>query len=589
MPDRSDELQARVEALAQQLRRIEARLESLEARPAPETAEQFSALPPVPRTEPSAIPPELSQGTLALMGRTLVALAGGYLIRAMTDAGLLPALGGVALGLAYAVFWIVMADRSAAAGQRLSAAFHGLASGLIAYPLLWETTTRFGLLKPSGALAILVLVFGAGIAVAARRHLSSLAWISGCLALGTAAGLFVATRHMLAAVVALLAIAAVVEWLASRDFWLGLRWPTALVLDTALLVMVLLGSRSAGLPQGFPGLPLRPAVAAALALSGIYLTSIVGRTLRRGCPVTLFELAQGTIALILSFGGAWRLMARQGAAATAIGSLSLLLGGLCYAAAFAFVERHKGHCRNFYFYSTAGGILALFGSGAILGVTPLAVTWCLLALGCAWLGCRLDRMTLRFHSAVYLCAAVVEAGLVGASWRDFFAPAAGDWTLPTPAGWITSATGVACYCLLARDRAREARWWERLPRGIVAATAAWTLGGTLVAALVVAVKPFAPAGPAAVSTVRTGVLAFLVLGLAWAARRCVLPELAWFVYPLLAIGGLKLLSEDLRQGRPVTLFLSLVFYGGALIAAPRLLKRSEWPAGLKTSEEDAPR
>ena len=84
-------------------------------------------------------------------------------------------------------------------------------------------------------------------------------------------------------------------------------------------------------------------------------------------------------------------------------------------------------------------------------------------------------------------------------------------------------------------------------------------------------EPFAP-GPGAVATLRTAVLSFLVVGLAWTSRRWALPELGWFVYPLLAIGALKLLSEDLTEGRAATLFPSLVLYGGALIGAPRLLR-----------------
>jgi hypothetical protein len=81
--------------------------------------------------------------------------------------------------------------------------------------------------------------------------------------------------------------------------------------------------------------------------------------------------------------------------------------------------------------------------------------------------------------------------------------------------------------------------------------------------------------PAVLPTLRTAALALLAVGLGAAARRWPLPELAWLVYPVLALGGLKLLTEDLREGRPATLFLSLVLYGGALIAAPRLRKRGE--------------
>jgi hypothetical protein len=38
-------------------------------------------------------------------------------------------------------------------------------------------------------------------------------------------------------------------------------------------------------------------------------------------------------------------------------------------------------------------------------------------------------------------------------------------------------------------------------------------------------------------------------------------------------GAVKLAAEDFQQGRSATLFLSLLVYGGTLIALPRLLKR----------------
>jgi hypothetical protein len=75
-----------------------------------------------------------------------------------------------------------------------------------------------------------------------------------------------------------------------------------------------------------------------------------------------------------------------------------------------------------------------------------------------------------------------------------------------------------------------------------------------------------------VATLRTAALSLLVVVLAWASRRRELPELGWLVYPLLAIGALKLVSEDLTQGNAASLCVSLVFYGSALIGGPRLLR-----------------
>ena len=571
MTDRFEELERRVEALTREMRRLDARLDRLEARRAREPGEGPPPAPAPEGVEVPSLPREARRGTLALAGRTLVAMGGGYLIRALTEAGVLPVSGGVALGLVYALLWLALADRASRAGRGASATFHGVASGLIAYPLLWETTTRFQLLGPPVSLAILALLFGLGIVVAARRRLEVVAWVVTALALGTAMGLLIATHHLLAVVLSLLAVAAVVECLAFRGLWLGLRWPAALALDAALLVLVLLASRPEGLPDHYPALRLGAAVAGALGLTGLYLASIVARTMGRGSLVTPFELAQGPVALVLGFAGTWRLLAAQGTAASAVGAASLLLGALAYATAFAFVERRKGQGRNFYFYSTVGGLLTLLGSRAILEGVPLTLAWCLLALASAWLGRRFGRMTLRFHGAFYVGAAALENELLASSWSELFAEA-GTWSLPTPAGWMSALAAAAGYAILARDPARTRRGRERLPEAIMAVMCAWIAGGALVTGWVVAAGS-ASASAAVVATVRTGVLAVLALAAGWGARRWALPELGWLVYPLLAIGGLKLVTEDLREGRPATLFLSLVLYGGALIAAPRLMRR----------------
>jgi hypothetical protein len=561
MADRSDDLASRVESLEAQLRGIAERLERLE------TIEHGTVVP-----EPLSVPPApevltaaSSLGALPLMGRTLVALGGGYLVRAMTDAAVIPPIGGVALGLSYALLWLVMADRAAAAGRRASASVHGLTAGLIAYPLLWETTTRFQLLRPATALALLGGVFVASVLVARRHDLVPVAWTSTALALGTGASLFVATRHLLAADLCLLAIVVVVEWLALHDCWPGLRWPAAVVVDGAFLVTIWLVSRREGLPEAYPPVALGAAVATALGLPALYLASVVARTLLRGQAVGPFDVLQTPASFVLGVGGAWRMLAVHGAPGASLGVLTMLIGAMCYAAAFTFVERRRGHDRNFYFYSTAGGLLLLGGSAPILARTPLTTLWCLLSLAGAFLGRHFDRMTLRFHGALYACAAGIAAGLPGLPWHA--SPA------PTGQGVMALVTACACYLILAGERGRPADFDRRLPQAITAALATWTLGGSLTAALATAL-PSAAADPAVAATFRTAVLSGIVLGLAAAARRWALPELGWLVYPLLAIGGFGLVTEDLARGRPATQFLSLALYGGTLIVAPRQSKRA---------------
>ena len=575
MPDHSEELRARLDALELLVRGLADRVRALEA---------AAAVAPLPGAEPQppALPPlgdaigfpenvhgaEPAQGIVALGGRTILALAGAYLIRALTDAGMVSPLAGVALGLAYALAWYALADRAGARGERMSASFHGLAAGLIAYPLLWETSTRLGLLAPAAGLMALVGVFAAGSAVAARHRLGFVAWVGTLLALGTIAGLLIATRELLVAVLALLVVAALLEGLAFRGLWHELRWPAALVLDGAALVLVWLAGRPEGFPEGYPPVPPAAAVAAALAVPTLYLVSIAARTLRLDLSVCPFEVLQGATALAIGFGGAARLVTAHGGTGSGLGVAAVVLGSLCYAVAFAFVERRPGPATNFYFYSSAGGLLTLLGSRAILKTGGQALLWCALALLGCWLGRRFDRMTLRYHGAAYLCAAGLATGLLGSASRDLLGDPRAGLPLPSVPGFLAAATALACAAVLGGDR--KAQGWRRVPHGLVAAWATWIVAGTLVAALAQAGD--AAAQPAAVATLRTGVLAALAVALAVLTRRFALVELSWLVYPVLALGGFKLVAEDVPAGRAAALFLSFVLYGAALIAAPRLLR-----------------
>ncbi len=70
------------------------------------------------------------------------------------------------------------------------------------------------------------------------------------------------------------------------------------------------------------------------------------------------------------------------------------------------------------------------------------------------------------------------------------------------------------------------------------------------------------------STLRTGLICGLALGLArWSVRR---QELMWLLYPLMLYGAYRLLTEDFPHGRPTTLALSLLFYGGTLLQLTRM-------------------
>jgi hypothetical protein len=77
----------------------------------------------------------------------------------------------------------------------------------------------------------------------------------------------------------------------------------------------------------------------------------------------------------------------------------------------------------------------------------------------------------------------------------------------------------------------------------------------------------------ALAAARTAALVAVTLACAALGRGRRRLELVWATYAGLGVVGLKFLVEDLPHGRAATLFLALGLFGGALIAAPWLVRR----------------
>ncbi len=568
MVDRLERLQESVEELTAGLRRLEARVATLEERPAAVSVGRPTG---DDEGEDLKLPTvALPQGTLALTGRTLLVLAGGFLVRALTDGGTLPAAAGIALGLAYAVFWQAWSYRDARSGGRESAVFHGLASALIAFPLIWETTARFGLLGPRAAAGALVGFFALGLWMAWRGQLAVNAGIATGLALATAVALLVSTHDLLATLVTLLAISAGLEWLAWRDWWRPLRWPAAAVVDGVALLLAVVMTRPQGLPEGYVPLSATAAAGALLAMPFLYIVSVAVRTVLLERPVTVFGITQGTVAILLGFGGAWNVLDVHGLPTTVPAILATLLGALCYATAFAFAARRAGQSRNFYFYSTAGGLLTLAGTSALGLGAGLAFLWAGLGLAAAVLGRRFDRMTLRVHSALYFLAATIQTGFAASCARSIAGGAAEPVAAPA---WGVALVAVAGYLVLGTDPRAPSSGRGRTPQLLLALLVILIAVRALQLGIWAALGDAVASDAALAATVLTAVLAVVVVGLGWAAGRGSQPELGWLVYPLIIAGGIRLLLQDLPHGRPATLVLSLALYGSVLILTPRLMRR----------------
>ena len=294
---------------------------------------------------------------------------------------------------------------------------------------------------------------------------------------------------------------------------------------------------------------------------------MVSSVVIHGHPVGAFEVSQAVAALTLGFGGGAQILRAHGASGALLAAAAVVLGGLAYAVAFAFVERRFGQAANFYFYSTAGGLLTLVGCTWL----RQAPVWIFsgLALAAAWFGCRYDRQTLRYHSVAYLLAGASTSGLLSLGIGHVLGRELIGDGLPSLSAWLALAATLATYGVLAPGGPGDAAR-ARIPQAIAAALLVLGLQAALVGTLS-AVTGAAESGPM-LATIRTGMLAALSLGVAEAGCRFGKRELEWLVYPMLALGGLKLLMEDLPSGRAATLSVSFLLYGTALTLAPRLAR-----------------
>ncbi len=578
LPGRIAELERALAEMAERVARLEATSgAAVEQTPVDSARRSVASAPPVAAEAREITPlvlPGLPEGSITLAGRTLMAVGGGFLFRALTEAGVLPARIGPLAGLAYAAWWLWQAERSARADRRQSALFHGLAAAFVAYPLIWETTARLDLLAPAAAGTAILAFLGLGLLIAVRNGLGAVATLLIAASVASALGLFFDTGEWLVFSLVLLVVAAGVEVLAITQHWPVLRWLPALPVDLAVLVLAFKATREGSeIPPEF-------VVPMALALPVVYLSGLGGRTLLRGLPVTGFEMVQVVVALVIGLGSAWRVLGAAGASPALVGVVALALGAASYATAFVFIDRRAGRGLNFNAYMALAVALVLAGSRLLMAGPLLTFVWLVLAVATVAIGGRHGRVTLQFHGALYLLAAAADSGLIGYAYDALLADPTEPHSSLTLAAAAVAVVAVVCYASLlattrtgAGARADLDRVGETMMAALVVLSAASLAAGLLEGPLVAAGGE--PASRAFVATGRTAVLAVLAVGLAWAGRRWSRRELMWIVYPLLAIGGAKLLGEDFRYGQPFTMFMALACYGAALFLTPRLLKRSD--------------
>jgi hypothetical protein len=503
-------------------------------------------------------------GTPALVGRSLLVLAGAFLLRALTEGGTLETATGVTLGVAYAAVWVVAAARAAARGSQTSAGFHSVCSALIAYPLLFEASTAFGVLSSTAAAVAVAGTTAAGLVVASRSQMRAAAWVFGMGGLIAASALAVARPPGEAATAVLVALGFASLWLADAHGWGVLRWFTAIAADIGVLRLTEMATAPSGLPDGFGEVHLPVVVLLQAVLVVGFVGTSVARAVRGKSRLNAFDVVQSAAAWAVGWGGAVHLAKAHDLSTTGLFLLALACGVAAYAAAFGVVDRRQGKNRAFFFLSSAGLVLVLVGLPGVVG-TASAPVWSLLAVGVAAVGSRWDRVTLRVHSAVLLLVAWMAQGLLIAAVKKLVGRGEAVATPEVETVIVVLMTIITAAVVMVGRRLRTTGWAQRLPlTGLLGMSAI----GFAAISVWLAVA-FAPAAAIAVGTVT---LAAVTVGYALLASRWGVIEAGWLVYPLLVLTGLQVVFHDLASGSTLALVFTLAAYGVALIISPRLVR-----------------
>jgi hypothetical protein len=576
----------RLDALERRVRRLEEALLGAGALPAPEEppigGESVLPLPAhaspsvaaVVSPESPALLPEPREGygavaldVLAQIGWSVLVLAGAFLVRALTSSnGAHVALPGVALGLLYSLAVIVVADRAAVRGNRLTADFLGSTGTFVVNAIVAETTTRFGIFTPVAGLAVLAGATALILGMCRKRDVPAVAWTATLGASGTAAYLAFARHVPGPAGLVLLALATATFWMATEHWsWRALSWtPTVFA---AALSLWATSSAIAG-----PEADRLVAFALALGLPVFWCGSVLVGALMRRRRIGALAVVQALLALPIGLGGAIQLV-RGEPAAPVLAAAALAAGATAYAFAFGRERGDEARAGRLYF-AWVGLAHVLIGSGTLLPAPVPSLVWAALALAAAAVAWRFEPAILQPQAAVYALAAAIGSGLFATSFLALAAPDAAVRP-DTAAALAVLAVLLAATALLFVEEPAAGS----LPAFAGALLSALGLGAVFVLLLRRPAATVMAASLPALRTIVVSVSAYLLARLWRTTRR---NELRTLAYVVLVAGGLKLAAEDLPTGRPMTLFVSFVFYGAALLLIPRLMRSAKTRPPLET-------
>jgi len=359
----------------------------------------------------------------------------------------------------------------------------------------------------------------------------------------------------------LLTLASATTWFGgSRWSWRMLGWlPTFCA--AGLSIWATSEALATPSPTAASGVPLVMLLALAIAIlwpGTILLHALLGRVQIGG-----LEVVQTLLALSVGVGGFLRLMALRGTGAAPLAAAATASGVASYL--FAFLRERTPEARpSRIYFAWLGLALTVIGTAVLLPEPAPALVWAFLCVAAVVLGRAFEPAILQPQGAVFAVVAATASGLLGSSMRAFTGDHA-RLALPSLAALLSLAAVTVASVLLLVERPAAGS----LPALVATLLSAVGIGGIAVVALDRPAEAIL-AGP--LPALRTVIISLSAYILARSWRSTKRPELRTLAYFALVAGGLKLLFEDLPGGTPMTLFVAFVFYGGALLLIPRLMR-----------------
>jgi hypothetical protein len=564
LPDEIDRLTERIEALERDLHALEPRVDALEhplaARwPRAELRAKAPAAGPAVEARSLAV----SGSLFPVLGKSLLGIAGAYVLRALEAASTLPRLAVAVAGIVYAFLWLVSAARTRNV-LRVEGAVYACTSTLILAPMLWELTLRFQVFSAALAAGV-VCAFGlAAVALASKRASGPVLRISMIAAAGLALALAIASHAMIPFLVVLLILTAACEFVPAFERIVDICAVVALVADAAIWILIFIYFSPQNAHEDYPPLGRAALLAPGVAMLVLFLAAVTLRTVLRAQRITVFEIFQTTIAFLLAAVSLADFAPSSGL--LVFGVVCLLLAVVSCAAVLTVFARIEDR-RNAAVFAFWGS--ALFLAGSFLCLPPLAtiVLLCAGAIAAAVAGRQRRLLAFEISGIAFLLAAAIASG---------FPRFVVNALIGTPGGFPAAGVWLIAVCAvlsLAILKSREGEpWGSQMLHLALAALAAAGFVALLVQGLVALVALHVIPGEHHLAFIRTLILCVTALTLVFSGARSHRTEFTRLGYATLTLVTVKLVFEDLRHGHLFYIAASIFFVALTLIAAPRVAR-----------------